>query len=154
MIDPSGFQQYGPELRAAAAAHQRTSDDAQAGYSGLLVIHLLGIRGLQVDGAQPGVPALPLPASGPGSERNLYCVVECERVYKARTVAVQSHDNNSTNFDWDEIFDIDLFDTKEVTFLFYTWNPSSRHKLCSKGEQGQIALEHPVFEPSLGPSDN
>ncbi|KAJ6225459.1 hypothetical protein RDWZM_004004 [Blomia tropicalis] len=125
MIDPSGFQQYGPELRSTAAQHQRSTEN-QAGYSGLLVIHLLGVRGLQVE---PSVSQSPAQAT----ERNLYCVVECDRVYKARTVAVQSQESNTMNFDWDEIFDIDMFDTKEVTFLFYTWNPSSRHKLCSKG---------------------
>lgn len=125
MIDPSGFQQYGAEMRSS-----HRDEQTLAGFSGLLVIHLLGLRGLQLDGVTSQTGSA---TTQPDLQCNLYCVVECDRVYKARTVAVQSHDNNQCNFDWDEIFDIDLFDTKEVTFLFYTWNASSRHKLCSKG---------------------
>lgn len=135
MIDPSGFQQYGPELRTAHGRSE-TSGEQAAGYSGLLVIHLLGVRGLSVDGtAAPATSGATssIAQSSSSLERNLYCVVECDRVYKARTVAVQAQESNSANFDWDEVFDIDLFDTKEVTFLFYTWNASARHKLCSKG---------------------
>lgn len=137
MIDPSGFQQYGPDLHRQTTATIGTggkNDGQIAGYSGLLVIHLLGVRGLQLD----HLIATKSVTSKTGAKRVLYSVVECDRIYKARTVAVQSHENNSSNFDWDEVFDIDLFDTKEVSFLFYTWDQSlpdlnMRHKQCSKG---------------------
>lgn len=129
MIDPSGFQQYGPEMRPTGRDEQSIS-----GYSGMLVIHMLGVRGLQVEGNTSGQQVTPgASVTSNAIDRNLYCVVECDRIYKARTVAVQPQENNPANFDWDEIFDIDLFETKEITFLFYNWNPSLRHKLCSKG---------------------
>lgn len=129
MIDASGFQQYCPELHKHASNGRNTADGQVAGYSGLLVIHLLGVRGLQLDQSKTNSDI---------NSRVLYSVVECDRIYKARTVAVHCHENNPTNFDWDEVFDIDLFDTKEVSFLFYTWDQSlpdfnMRHKQCSKG---------------------
>lgn len=94
------------------------------------MIHLLGVRGLHLDKSPTKSSSL--------SAKVLYCVVECDRIYKARTAAAQSHELNSSNFDWDEVFDIDLFDTKEISFLFYTWDQSLsdfnlRHKQCSKG---------------------
>ncbi|XP_075677737.1 rho GTPase activating protein at 100F isoform X2 [Dermatophagoides pteronyssinus] len=145
MIDPSGFQQYGPDLHRQQQATMSTgsssgklNDGQIAGYSGLLVIHLLGVRGLQFDHLIPAKNIVSSTATAATTKRVLYSVVECDRIYKARTVAVQSHENNNTNFDWDEVFDIDLFDTKEVSFLFYTWDQSlpdlnMRHKQCSKG---------------------
>ena len=45
-IDPSGFQQYGPEMRTQHP--HRLNEEGTQGYSGMLVIHLLGVRGLQV----------------------------------------------------------------------------------------------------------
>ena len=141
MIDPSGFQQYGPELRSVVMA-QNQRVDHQAGYSGLLVIHMLGVRGLNVKPSQETEVApnhhsnTGMPIEHHHQHKNLphlYCVIECDRVYKARTVAVEPHESNSLNFDWDEIFDIDLFDTKEVTLLFYNWNNTTRHNQCSKG---------------------
>ncbi|KPM06628.1 rho GTPase-activating protein-like protein [Sarcoptes scabiei] len=127
-IDPSGFQQYGPELHKQIANTQ--NDGQTSGFNGLLVIHLLGVRGLHLDKSPTKSSSL--------SAKVLYCVVECDRIYKARTAAAQSHELNSSNFDWDEVFDIDLFDTKEISFLFYTWDQSLsdfnlRHKQCSKG---------------------
>ncbi|OTF82790.1 rho GTPase-activating protein-like protein [Euroglyphus maynei] len=140
MIDPSGFQQYGPDLHRqttmATIGTGGKNDGQIAGYSGLLVIHLLGVRGLQFDHLIAANKSIT--STTTTTKRVLYSVVECDRIYKARTVAVQSHENNSSNFDWDEVFDIDLFDTKEVSFLFYTWDQSlpdlnMRHKQCSKG---------------------
>lgn len=60
------------------------------GVSGMLWVHLLAGRGLRptASGASPGSPpsgplAPPQPAVAP---RDLYCVLECDRVHKARTV--------------------------------------------------------------------
>lgn len=60
--------------------------------------------------------------------RDLYCVLECDRIHKARTV-VRSGD---LVFDWDETFELDLFNSRELDFLVYSWDPQYRHKLCYK----------------------
>lgn len=65
----------------------------------------------------------------PTTNRDLYCVIECDRVHKARTV-VRSGDSS---FDWDEIFELDLVETRIVSLLLYSWDPQYRHKLCYKG---------------------
>lgn len=61
--------------------------------------------------------------------RDLYCVLECDRVHKARTV-VRTGD---LVFDWDESFELDLVNNKELDLLIYSWDPQYRHKLCYKG---------------------
>jgi hypothetical protein len=60
--------------------------------------------------------------------RDLYCVLECDRVHKARTV-VRTGD---LVFDWDETFELDLVDNRELDLLIYSWDPQYRHKLCYK----------------------
>lgn len=60
--------------------------------------------------------------------RDLYCVLESDRIHKARTV-VRSGD---LVFDWDETFELDLFSNRELDFLVYSWDPQYRHKLCYK----------------------
>ena len=109
-LNPREFFKYRPEK-----PERRPFND---GYSGLLSVHLLAGRGLRASG-------------GHVSEhyRDVYCVIECDRIHKARTV-VRSGEQS---FDWDEMFDLDLFDTKEIAFLLYTWDPQFRHKLCYKG---------------------
>lgn len=60
------------------------------GVSGMLWVHLLAGRGLRPapSGSSPGSPPSgPLaPAQPPVAPRDLYCVLECDRVHKARTV--------------------------------------------------------------------
>lgn len=63
-----------------------------------------------------------------GTTRDLYCVLECDRIHKARTV-VRTGD---LVFDWDETFELDLVGNKELDFLIYSWDPQYRHKLCYK----------------------
>lgn len=58
--------------------------------------------------------------------RDLYCVLECDRVHKARTV-VRTGD---LVFDWDETFELDLVANRELDLLIYSWDPQYRHKLC------------------------
>uniref|UniRef100_A0A182N6S2 Rho-GAP domain-containing protein n=1 Tax=Anopheles dirus TaxID=7168 RepID=A0A182N6S2_9DIPT len=75
------------------------------GMSGMLWIHLLAGRGLRAmsDTAQIQQPLI----------RDLYCVLECDRIHKARTV-VRSGD---LQFDWDESFELDLVCNKQLDVL-------------------------------------
>ncbi|XP_075166002.1 rho GTPase activating protein at 100F isoform X2 [Haematobia irritans] len=98
------------------------------GVSGMLWIHLLAGRGLRSApelGPQHGAGGQHLPAP----TRDLYCVIECDRVHKARTV-VRSGD---LQFDWDESFELDLVGNKQLDVLVYSWDPQHRHKLCYRG---------------------
>lgn len=90
------------------------------GISGMLWLNLLAGRGLRVtpEGVQGNVQI-----------RDLYCVIECDRVHKARTV-VRSGD---LQFDWDESFELDLVNNKQLDVLVYSWDPQHRHKLCYRG---------------------
>ncbi|XP_045473768.1 rho GTPase-activating protein 100F isoform X3 [Harmonia axyridis] len=103
--------------------------------SGMLWIHLLAGRGLRVSS---GTSAATTPVTPSGSSpsitgtsimRDLYCVLECDRVHKARTV-VRTGD---LVFDWDESFELDLVNNRELDLLIYSWDPQYRHKLCYKG---------------------
>lgn len=93
------------------------------GVSGMIWIHLLAGRGLRStpEGAQQTVAQ--------NTIRDLYCVLECDRVHKARTV-VRSGD---LQFDWDESFELDLVSNKQLDVLVYSWDPQHRHKLCYRG---------------------
>lgn len=108
------------------------------GISGMLWIHLLAGRGLRAHAEPvsgnpppPGVPVQTNPMS-----RDLYCVLECDRVHKARTV-VRSGD---IQFDWDESFELDLMSNKQLDVLVYSWDPQHRHKLCYRGAISLSAL--------------
>jgi hypothetical protein len=70
----------------------------------------------------------PTGSSSSAGLRDLYCVLECDRVHKARTV-VRTGD---LVFDWDETFELDLVDNRELDLLIYSWDPQYRHKLCYK----------------------
>ncbi|XP_034128247.1 rho GTPase-activating protein 100F isoform X11 [Drosophila guanche] len=113
------------------------------GVSGMLWIHLLAGRGLRTapegSGAQPGAP--------PGQTRDLYCVIECDRVHKARTV-VRSGD---LQFDWDESFELDLVGNKQLDVLVYSWDPQHRHKLCYRGAISLSAIlrQSPLHQLAL-----
>lgn len=112
-----------------------------SGFSGLLWIHLLAGRGLRATpAAENGPVSNPTTSSAgksaAGLNRDLYCVIECDRVHRARTV-VRS---GESSFDWDEVFELDVVDNKEVSFLLYSWDPESKHKLCYKGIVNLISL--------------
>jgi hypothetical protein len=110
------------------------------GFSGLLWIHLLAGRGLRATPSAPNGPVSNSASAGNktavGLNRDLYCVIECDRVHRARTV-VRS---GESSFDWDEVFELDVVDNKEVSFLLYSWDPESKHKLCYKGIVNLISL--------------
>uniref|UniRef100_T1IK21 Rho GTPase-activating protein 100F n=1 Tax=Strigamia maritima TaxID=126957 RepID=T1IK21_STRMM len=103
-------------------------------FSGLLRVHLLAGRGLKHSGRSERY-------------RDLYCVLECDHVHKARTVVR----TGEQNFDWDEIFDLDLICNRELDFLIYSWDPQFRHKLCYKGSVDLYSLlsEGPVHQLAL-----
>lgn len=61
-------------------------------YSGLLYIHLLAGRGLRSQTNEL------ISGANLSTYRDLYCVIECDRAHKARTV-VRS---GESSFDWDE----------------------------------------------------
>ncbi|XP_050536599.1 rho GTPase-activating protein 100F-like isoform X2 [Daktulosphaira vitifoliae] len=115
--------------------------------SGLLWVHLLAGRGLRTSTTTvlPGQPSNV--AASAGSSRDLYCVLECDRVHKARTV-VRTGD---LVFDWDETFELDLLSNKELDFLIYSWDQQYRHKLCYRGSVHLASLvrESPVHQLAL-----
>ncbi|KAJ8964175.1 hypothetical protein NQ317_009252, partial [Molorchus minor] len=93
--------------------------------SGMLWVHLLAGRGLR---ATTGTSAATTPVTPSGASpsisgstglRDLYCVLECDRVHKARTV-VRTGD---LVFDWDESFELDLVNNRELDLLIYSWDP-------------------------------
>ncbi|CAG9759728.1 unnamed protein product [Ceutorhynchus assimilis] len=112
-----------------------STSSADEPVSGMLWIHLLAGRGLR---ASTGTSAATTPVTPSGGVpniggstglRDLYCVLECDRVHKARTV-VRTGD---LVFDWDESFELDLVNNRELDLLIYSWDPQYRHKLCYKG---------------------
>ncbi|XP_055678741.1 rho GTPase-activating protein 100F isoform X8 [Lutzomyia longipalpis] len=109
------------------------------GISGMLWIHLLAGRGLRAtpEGTQTPQPAV----------RDLYCVLECDRVHKARTV-VRSGD---LQFDWDESFELDLVCNRQLDVLVYSWDPQHRHKLCYRGavSLATILRQSPLHQLAL-----
>lgn len=86
----------------------------------MLWIHLLAGRGLRT---------MPDNVNITTQIKDLYCVLECDRTHKARTV-VRSGD---LQFDWDESFELDLVNNKQLDVLIYSWDPQHRHKLCYRG---------------------
>ncbi|OQR70271.1 hypothetical protein BIW11_11733, partial [Tropilaelaps mercedesae] len=109
---------------------------APGALSGVLWVHLLAARGLRAAGSHKEAQF-----------RDLYCVIECDRVHKARTV-VRTGDHS---FDWNEVFEIDLADNINVAFLLYSWDPQSRHRLCYKGAINLVSAlkEAPVYNIAL-----
>ncbi|XP_022257151.1 rho GTPase-activating protein 100F-like isoform X2 [Limulus polyphemus] len=126
-LDPKEFYKYRP---------QRDSERKNSGtdsFSGLLRVHLLTGRGLR-------------PTEQFDHFRDLYCVIESDNVHKART-AVRTGEHS---FDWDEVFELDLFENQELSFLIYSWDPRYRHKLCYKGTINLSLLkEEPIHSLAL-----
>ncbi|XP_074642562.1 rho GTPase-activating protein 100F-like [Tubulanus polymorphus] len=89
-------------------------DDKTKGVDGLLSVYILSGHGLK---------------SSSTMLRDLYCIVEIDTVNKARTMIR----TGAVTFDWDEPFDLDLDNSKELVFLIYNWDPNNRHKLCFYG---------------------
>ncbi|KAF4517178.1 hypothetical protein B566_EDAN005610 [Ephemera danica] len=140
-INPAEFLKYKMEKSSLAPSPALgASTSSSSGSSGLLWVHLLAGRGLK---------ATPTPgARGALAQcRDLYCVLECDRVHKARTVVR----TGELVFEWDETFELDLVDNRQLDLLIYSWDPHFRHKLCYKGSLHISALlrESPVHQLAL-----
>ncbi|XP_050399986.2 uncharacterized protein LOC126817219 [Patella vulgata] len=107
-IPYSEFEPYKADIR------KRVEISRISGLDGLLMIHIMSGQGLK---------------SSKTTLRDLYCVVAVDSVNKARTMIR----TGAINFDWDEAFDVDLEDSKEVSFLIYHWDPNYKHRLCFHG---------------------
>ncbi|XP_044017626.1 rho GTPase-activating protein 100F isoform X4 [Aphidius gifuensis] len=143
-INPADFLKYKIEKPPTVGTPSSTSSllssladnggsDFSSGVSGLLWVHLLAGRGLRstTSSSAATTPSTPSgqPSLGSCGLRDLYCVLECDRVHKARTV-VRTGD---LMFDWDETFELDLVGNRQLDLLVYSWDPQHRHKLCYKG---------------------
>ncbi|XP_053603045.1 rho GTPase-activating protein 100F isoform X1 [Plodia interpunctella] len=134
-INPNDFLKYKVENKGSGclSASMTGLSRLSGGVSGMLWVHLLAGRGLRpaASGSSPGSPPSgPLaPAQPPVAPRDLYCVLECDRVHKARTVVR----NGELQFDWDESFELELVDNRQLDVLVYSWDPQHRHKLCYRG---------------------
>ena len=115
-VRPEDFHLYQPdmELEGKAGAYERS-------LQGLLYIHLFCGHGLK---------------SSRTVLRDLYCVLEVDAINKARTMIR----TGAINFDWDEEFDLDLDMGRELSFLVYSWDPNTRHRLCFSGTIGLHAF--------------
>lgn len=60
---------------------------------------------------------------------DLYCVVFLDFVSIVRIMIRIG----VVNFDWDEVFDIELEDVKEVFFFIYNWDFNFKYRLCFYG---------------------
>ncbi|CAB0002213.1 unnamed protein product [Nesidiocoris tenuis] len=134
------YRQHSSEFLKYKQSVGRTG---QADVSGLLWLHLLSGRGLRAS-TNPSGSTSNLGAGGNSVVRDLYCVLECDGVHKARTV-VRTAD---LVFDWDETFELDLVSNRELDFLIYSWDPQYRHKLCYKGsvQLASLLSESPVHQ--------
>ncbi|KAL3869272.1 hypothetical protein ACJMK2_041975 [Sinanodonta woodiana] len=106
--------QYGDFEFYKADLRKRAEISKINGLDGMLSAHILCGQGLK---------------STKMTLRDLYCVVSVDSLNKARTMIR----TGAVNFDWDETFDIELEDAKEVSFLVYNWDPNFKHRLCFHG---------------------
>ncbi|KAJ8305833.1 hypothetical protein KUTeg_016378, partial [Tegillarca granosa] len=104
----SEFEFYRADMR------RRIELSRTSGLDGIMGVHVLSGQGLK---------------SSKMTLRDLYCVVSVDSVNKARTMIR----TGAVNFDWDEAFDIELEDAKEISFLIYNWDPNFKHRLCFHG---------------------
>ncbi|XP_011311748.1 rho GTPase-activating protein 100F [Fopius arisanus] len=161
-INPAEFLKYKIEKPPTVGTPSSTSSilsslgetagsDFSSGISGLLWVHLLAGRGLRstTSSSAATTPSTPSgqPSLGSCGLRDLYCVLECDRVHKARTV-VRTGD---LMFDWDETFELDLVGNRQLDLLVYSWDPQHRHKLCYKGSVHLATLlkESPAHQLAL-----
>ncbi|PNF17707.1 Rho GTPase-activating protein 100F, partial [Cryptotermes secundus] len=148
-INPAEFLKYKTDKPSSAlgALGGDSVVASEPGVSGLLWVHLLAGRGLRSTTSSSAATTPSTPSGPPIGLRDLYCVLECDRVHKARTV-VRTGD---LVFDWDETFELDLVDNRELDLLIYSWDPQYRHKLCYKGSVHLASLlrESPIHQLAL-----
>lgn len=92
-IDKPGTQGTGSALTGLSLGSSATSAllCGDEPVSGMLWVHLLAGRGLRAStgtsaATTPVTPSGTSPSIGSTGLRDLYCVLECDRVHKARTV--------------------------------------------------------------------
>ena len=101
-------------LRQQQLRRRRRADDVERpGLDGMLSVHVYCGHGLRAT---------------PTSLRDLYCVVGVDGLNRART-AVQT---GAINFDWDEMFDVDVLDAESVSFGVYSWAAGAGSSSTSK----------------------
>eukprot|EP00108_Taenia_solium_P002211 TsM_000907900 transcript=TsM_000907900 gene=TsM_000907900 len=61
--------------------------------------------------------------------RDLYCVIETDSVRKARSMIRTSTDY----FEWDEVFEMEIEESRFLSILIYQWDARTRHRLCFYG---------------------
>jgi hypothetical protein len=115
-IRTEDFRVYQPDLEDRKARFERSVD-------GQLSVHVLCGHGLK---------------SSRTMLRDLYCVIEVDSVNKARTMIR----TGAINFDWDEAFDVDIENAREMSFLVFSWDPNTRHRLCFSSTVGLQAFLH------------
>ncbi|VDN96712.1 unnamed protein product [Rodentolepis nana] len=81
---------------------------------GLLVTNIIAASGLKT--AQ-----MPL--------RDLYCVLETDSIRKARSMIRTGTDY----FEWDEVFEMEIEESRFLSILIYQWDARTRHRLCFYG---------------------
>lgn len=54
-------------------------------------------------------------------------------------------------FDWDESFELDLVNNRQLDLLVYSWDPQHRHKLCYRGAINLVQLlnQSPLHQLAL-----
>ena len=118
-IKTEDFRLYQPDME-----DMKSRFDVEGSVDGLMYIHILCGHGLK---------------SSRTVLRDLYCVIEVDNVNKARTMIR----TGAINFDWDEPFELDLDDARELSFLIYSWDPNTRHRLCFSSTMGlQVFLQY------------
>ena len=93
---------------------KRNEFSRSPGFDGLLCVHVLCGQGLKCTKM---------------TLRDLYCVISVDSLNKARTMIR----TGAVNFDWDEAFDIEIENAKDVSFLIYNWDPNYKHRLSFHG---------------------
>ena len=98
---------------------------------GLLVVNIIAGSGLKT--AQT-----PL--------RDLYCVLETDSVRKARSMIR----TNTDYFEWDEVFEMEIEDSRFLSILIYQWDARTRHRLCFYGgiDLTSLPQRHLTLSPS------
>jgi len=120
MIQTETFQPFQPEPIGASSVDKAATGGDQLGggvaggvgiITGLMLAHIYCGHGLK---------------SSRTALRDLYCVIDVDATNKARTMIR----TGAINFDWDEEFDVELDDARRMSFLVYSWDPHTRHRLC------------------------
>ncbi len=77
--------------------------------------------------------------------RDLYCVLETDSVRKARSMIRTSTDF----FEWDEVFEFEIEESRFLSILIYQWDPRTRHRLCFYGGIDLTSLIRRIVESAL-----